>query len=70
VLGVLVRLASVGVLTCFIVVLTWLVTQTVLQVVKFADAVPEDFRAYTYTLMSLGGGFLLGMGIYGWSVWA
>ena len=40
------------------------------QVVKFADAIPDNFRAYTYTLLSLGGGFALGIMLYGWSVWA
>lgn len=43
---------------------------TLLQIVKFADAIPENYRAYTYALLSMGGGLALGLGIYGWSVWA
>lgn len=41
-----------------------------MQVVKFADAIPDNFRAYTYTLLSLGCGFAIGICLYGWSVWA
>ena len=39
------------------------------QVAKLAEAVPDNIRAYTYTLLSLGGGIVLGLAIYGWSVW-
>lgn len=41
-----------------------------LQVDKMADAVPDNLRAYSYTAISLLGGALLGVAIYGWSVWA
>ncbi|PRW44982.1 Camphor resistance family isoform 1 [Chlorella sorokiniana] len=46
------------------------VSTFITEVVKFADAIPDNFRAYTYTLLSLGCGFALGIAIYGWSVWA
>jgi hypothetical protein len=39
-------------------------------VVKFAEAIPENFRSYSYALLSLGCGILLGLGIYGWTEWA
>jgi len=42
----------------------------IVQVVKFADLFPETIHTYAYTLYSLVGGALLGIGIYGWSVWA
>lgn len=40
------------------------------QVAKFAEAVPDNYRAYTYAALSLGGGALLGLALYGWAVWA
>lgn len=40
------------------------------QVVKLAEAAPENFRAHWYALLSLGCGALLGVVVYGWSVWA
>ena len=40
------------------------------QVDKMAAAVPDNLRAYWYTGISLAGGALLGLAIYGWSVWA
>jgi hypothetical protein len=40
------------------------------QLVKFAEAVPENYRAYLYAGMSLGGGVLAALVLFGWSVWA
>lgn len=41
-----------------------------LQVVKFLDVFPDSANAYWYVVYSLGGGILLGLGLYGWAVWA
>ncbi|EFN56313.1 hypothetical protein CHLNCDRAFT_144735 [Chlorella variabilis] len=46
------------------------VSTFVTEVVKFADAIPENFHAYTYAAMSLGGGAALFLALFGWSVWA
>ncbi|GAB4817231.1 hypothetical protein N2152v2_004277 [Parachlorella kessleri] len=46
------------------------VSTFVTEVVKFADLFPETIHTYAYTVYSLVGGALLGIGIYGWSVWA
>lgn len=39
------------------------------QVVKFAELFPESATAYAYTLISIVGGVLLGVTIFGWAVW-
>lgn len=40
------------------------------QVVKFAELFPESGTAYTYSFLSIGGGVLLGIAIFGWAVWS
>ncbi|KAL4423054.1 hypothetical protein ABPG77_005859 [Micractinium sp. CCAP 211/92] len=40
------------------------VSTYVTEIVKFADAIPENYHAYTYTLLSTVGGLALGLGIY------
>ena len=39
------------------------------QVVKFGELFPETLNAYTYVLLSLGGGAGLGIALYGWAFW-
>jgi hypothetical protein len=38
--------------------------------VKFAEAIPENYHAYRYTAMSMAGGVLAALVLFGWSVWA
>ena len=40
------------------------------QVVKFADAIPENYRSYSYAGATIGGGILIALATYAWSVWA
>ncbi|KAI3426157.1 hypothetical protein D9Q98_008534 [Chlorella vulgaris] len=46
------------------------VSTFVTEVVKFAEAIPENYHAYRYTAMSMAGGVLAALVLFGWSVWA
>lgn len=45
------------------------VSTFVTEIVKFADLFPDKLHAYTYPLISLAGGALIYLAVYGWTVW-
>ncbi|PSC73475.1 UPF0695 membrane isoform X2 [Micractinium conductrix] len=46
------------------------VSTFVTEIVKLAEAIPENFRAYSYAIVSMGGGILLGLTLFAWTIWA
>lgn len=42
----------------------------VVQIYTQFNALPAKFNAYIYILVTIGTGAILGIVIYGWSVWA
>lgn len=45
------------------------VSTMVTEIAKLLEAFPDSIHGYTYVIMSIGGGVLSGLIVYGWTVW-
>jgi fluoride exporter len=45
------------------------VSTMVTEIAKLLEVFPDSIHGYTYVMMSLGGGVLSGLIVYGWAVW-